>query len=194
MFENLDTWVLLRVERFCHLWQRLTSLTNFWWANLLLGVVPVGYACIPLSMLVRDMAPIPYSVRNIITPLFMTLGVLITLYVLLFVSLEMQTNKQLEKHYLSGNKTAHPTTLRRRFEKGAIRMLTSFVLIVLFGFDFMSANTNIFDWFLCGGLQCWWVALYCEACIPLPPRKSRVRQWWETLVARLLTVNSVAAS
>ncbi len=168
MFYKFDAWILGHVQRFSHRWQRLTGLTNFWIANVLLSMAAIGYGTLAAVKLISG--DYRWGFLQAVVAVFWT-------PIMLWL---MRRNEEMEAHYLSGCKAMHPFTLfilcqvwRRVFIVFLVAYTDGLALLMWRTFEFCV---------LAASLGCYSIALYCMACIPLPPGKSKVRQLVESLV------------
>lgn len=170
MFYKLDASIYARVGRFCHWWQRLTGLTNFWVANKLLILVPIGYASSLIAQPTQDVS----------RPVYYGIWVMMVVVSAQLVLIEIRRNIQMEEYYLSGSETMHPFTLLRLtrvFGRLAMGYLGSLLaMAAVFG-----AHDSFLNGVLAASLFSRSLADYCGAWVPLPPGKSRVRQWVESI-------------
>jgi hypothetical protein len=184
-------WVLDRVEKFCRRWQSLTGLTNFWWAKLLrvCWIVSLFPQIFDLLTAPRRIAKLGDDWLLVLAGGAVLLSAMVIGGILQYQALA-RTFDELEEYYLSGTDIAHPKTFKWRMYDGTMR------LAYLFGSIFFLLYGNLT--FIGGGLS-WNVMgvgfllgtagyLYCAACIPLPPGKSKVRQLLDALHARLVPV------
>jgi hypothetical protein len=161
MFSKVDHWILDRVEHFCHWFQRLTGLTNFWWAR----------ACMTTIWICNCLITAEDATKKLVVALH--LFALLVLGVVLLCLLHLHAIVGLaEKHYHDGASTAHRITL-------AFRNSQSRIPVALF-FGFLA-----FRWgstMLIGGVSQVGMSYFLSV-IPLPPGKSKIQEWREALQA-----------
>lgn len=176
----LDTWVIERHERFARWFQRWTGKTNFWLAKtmyILFILSPVAHIG---SLTLGD------AMSSSAAPSFLVItgiGLVMKGYV-------FRTCDHLEEYYANGDGTAHPGTLRvREYWQGRLLMVCVLSLLGVMQValllitvrlvqvpPLLTVPSMIFMGF-------WWTAVihaYFLACVPLPPCKSKIREWLES--------------
>jgi len=163
LLRKTDDYVIGRFTTFCHWWQRLTGLTNFWWAR---GALVGTIAMFMLSMLSMVMFPIA------LVPFF---------YILIPARAGWKALGMVEDHYLSGSATAHMLTLHwcsMYWARLAVILYLPILVVCCWlapeqwrmGFRYMGTTFGLL-----------FVQMYLMCVIPLPPAKSKVREFLESL-------------
>lgn len=172
MLQAIDGAVLERAEWFSHRLQRWTGLTNFWLARwMIIGILLI----IPLwAMGIAILAP-PTSggilVAGTAVPVSIMLGVIG--WAIWGVCLDM------DQYYQSAPRVAHSGSMRWR-QFWSIRVFALYAVCLFVPVEFLGP-----DLFRELRVLCWLCIpghLYFMAVIPLPPGKSKVREFIERLV------------
>lgn len=182
MFKRLDDFLLHKAERFAHWFQRMTGRTNFWLAKLCFVAYCLGGG---VSML---LVPVPRAIAGPNADAMNWFGPVMMGTVLLVGTWRLFPYiARVEEHYLSGNHTAHAFTLLMsqlwplRLLTMVMRLPATFTLayslldpshaVALGG----GAGLVLFSW---TGVCCY----YFASVVPLPPGKSKVREFLESLL------------
>ncbi|OGN16700.1 MAG: hypothetical protein A3C88_02705 [Candidatus Yanofskybacteria bacterium RIFCSPHIGHO2_02_FULL_50_12] len=176
MIEWIDERILALFTKFSHWFQRLTGLTNFFWARVCLGLFAVG---------------ILISVANYWFPILATetplLGVMLASIWLAYVLAFTELTHRADQHFWSGANTKH--SVQRVLSENAIERVLLLVvgaLLLVLSFKALANNPEVSIWpQIYVSLDPGYLssATYFAIVDPLPPGKSKVRQWIEEMQA-----------
>lgn len=170
---RFDHAVFCSIEQFCHWFQRLTGLTNFWWARLtcflITGIAVTGWHAVKASREPFSFVVISYSVVTL------TLS-----------AVEFLVSCLLEEYYADGTTVAHSATLEAREATGKrVESLVLSVGLLLFSMLFGNipglGSVSSLKW-VGRMLFPLYALLTFFAVIPLPPGKSKIRKLWEAFI------------
>lgn len=184
---GLDGFLLGAAERFAHRLQRWTGLTNFWLARQCYRVrllyCPLFGGAVVLQLTEKPGLAGFAGVILVLLAIFFLID-------LMLYRLRGGKMRLVEDHYLAGNATAHTLTLIWR-GSGSARLMNLLLWAFLL-YVWARPPTNAFYILAAMAFLMDTVGDYFRACIPLPPGKSKVREFLESLSASLRPAHAEA--
>lgn len=168
LFEKIDNGLLTKFEKFSHKWQKLTGKNCFWLAKLsaVCGAI-FGTLFIGLGILIQPKTGI------IGFPLifFLFFGTILS------VKIIRLTETMVELMNLLG--LSNPTKITMKNQ----RVLSVFFFVFFFSLVASVGLSNPVFFLMAFYAVSEVAEVYFTACDPLPPAKSKIRQWLESLVS-----------
>lgn len=177
-FTGLDDFLIDEVfQKFAWWFQKLTGRTNFWLARA--------------SYLMAALFVIPWLIPFQLSPLPSSL-VIMTILALLYLAATLWINqklKEIEKKFLE-RQSEEATVSQFRIVGVPLRIIGIFVCLIISGWSILFYKVTANMGFL------WGIAfsvfsvkgLYFFSCTPLPPGKSKVKEWLKSLKAKFIPV------
>jgi hypothetical protein len=155
MLDKTDTWLLNRFENFSHWWQRTFGQDCFWWARktVLASMVMTFIGVVMIAGI---------SLEGISAGIFN--ASISFMWVPFIVRIEAGIKKEPE------NMCANPEKLK---SQDRLFFLVAMPFLAIFIFARLSVLVSL-------GYILYVFIMYFCACDPLPPAKSKVRQWLES--------------
>lgn len=181
-FIALDNWLLYKIEKFCHWFQRCTGKTNYFWAQIAM----LFLAGIIISWIIDDWSGGWWTEYPFLALFGFLLDCFFLLVFLLFSFWAIpREEKRAFVRISKGIANPHKAEFKAFFFR-----IVFLVFLVFFGW------LNAISWFLGEGMRidnvviffCFWLFNYFYACDPLPPCRGKVWDAVSTWFAKPATV------
>lgn len=172
--EKVDYFLVERFQQFAHRFQKLTGRTNFWLAAIAYKIHLFNFILFIAASTIKDIKN-----NKIVEELvFLVLLSLITLVLSKITMLSVKRCERKDRDFFMGNQG----TMNHNFiSLSGLRIMVLLVTITnCLGLGLVAFVLGMaeFIFMLLFGIF-YVMALYFEACTPLPPGKSKVEEWRE---------------
>lgn len=177
ILERIDESILELFTKFSHWFQRLTGRTNYFLAKICVFLMITSMLFIIINIWVPILSYIPSSTARLFEPFLFLIGMLaciLQIYIL---------DKSENNLYEASERVRAPSFFEGSYRWRLVLGLMSILFLSLFFLPDSRKGiliANIF--FYCYPLF-FWLASYFVMVDPLPPGKSKVRQWVENIQA-----------
>ncbi|MBX4190190.1 hypothetical protein KW791_02765 [Candidatus Parcubacteria bacterium] len=171
VFEYIDAWVLSYFTKFSHWFQRMTGRTNFFLAKVFIFAYVISILVGALNYW--------FQMLNHPTPRF---GPVIKFAIVLFWMWYISRDKNLQDEHLQGKQTKNPNELFF-FLRVPLLIANLIDLQLQAPIFFGGKNVSLIDLFCYLEPLYFILFMYFDSVTPLPPGKSKVREWIEAYQA-----------
>jgi hypothetical protein len=189
IMEQVDYFLVENFQQFAHYFQRLTGRTNFWLAAL-------AYKIHLLNLVIFIAVSVIKSVRNNKIAEELVFLILLFLIALGIGKITMLSVKRCEKKdrdfFMDNQGLMNLNLIILSAHRIMVLLMTS---VNLFGLGLVAFVLGMpeYMFILLFGIF-YVIAIYFEACTPLPPGKSKVKEWLEAWKAKRKLVTAAAES